>query len=164
MLRTHPPATTVCSLARLAPLKRFAMPELRQNRVTKEWVIIATERAKRPEQLSVKRDIKPLPDYSETCPFCGGNEAQAPPEIMHLDHDGKWQIRVVPNKFSALAREGDPTRKIERSRRTMNGAGIHENRLEGRQHNLTTALLSEAHVANILRAHSTLSDETANVP
>ena len=25
------------------------MPELRQNRLTKEWVIIATERAKRPQ-------------------------------------------------------------------------------------------------------------------
>jgi galactose-1-phosphate uridylyltransferase len=27
------------------------MPELRQNFFTKEWVIIATERAKRPEEL-----------------------------------------------------------------------------------------------------------------
>jgi len=27
------------------------MPELRQNYFTKEWVIIATERAKRPEDL-----------------------------------------------------------------------------------------------------------------
>lgn len=140
------------------------MPELRQNRVTKEWVIIATERAKRPEQLSVKRDIKPLPDYSENCPFCAGNEAQAPPEIMHIDHDGKWQIRVVPNKFSALAREGEPTRKIERSRRTMNGVGIHDVIVEGRQHNLTTALLPEAHVANILRAYRMRYDEIAKDP
>ena len=28
------------------------MPELRQNYFTKEWVIIATERAKRPEELA----------------------------------------------------------------------------------------------------------------
>src|SRR5512140_3474971 len=125
------------------------MPELRQNRVTKEWVVIATERAKRPEQLSVKREVKPLPAYSENCPFCAGNEAQAPPEIAHLDHDGQWQIRVVPNKFSALAREGEPTRKIVRSKRTMNGVGIHDVIVEGRQHNLTTALLSDEHVANI---------------
>jgi UDPglucose--hexose-1-phosphate uridylyltransferase len=140
------------------------MPELRQNRVTKEWVIIATERAKRPEQLSVKRDVKPLPDYSENCPFCGGNEAQAPPEIMHIDHEGKWQIRVVPNKFSALAREGEPTRKIDRSRRTMNGVGVHDVIVEGRQHNLTTALLPEAHVANIFRAYKMRYDEIAQDP
>ncbi len=29
------------------------MPELRQNYFTKEWVIIATERAKRPEDLVI---------------------------------------------------------------------------------------------------------------
>jgi len=140
------------------------MPELRQNRVTKDWVIIATERAKRPEQLSVKRDIKPLPEYSENCPFCAGNEALAPPEIMHIDHDGKWQIRVVPNKFSALAREGEPTRKIERSKRTMNGVGIHDVIVEGRLHNTTTALLPEAHVANILRTYKARFDEISRDP
>jgi UDPglucose--hexose-1-phosphate uridylyltransferase len=137
------------------------MPELRQNRVTKEWVVIATERAKRPEQLSVKRDIKPLPDYSESCPFCGGNEAQAPPEVTHLDHNGQWQVRVVPNKFSALSREGEPTRKIERSKRTMNGVGVHDVVVEGRQHNLTTALLPEAHVANIFRMYKLRYDEVS---
>jgi UDPglucose--hexose-1-phosphate uridylyltransferase len=31
------------------------MPELRQNFFTKEWVVIATERAKRPEQLISQR-------------------------------------------------------------------------------------------------------------
>jgi len=34
------------------------MPELRQNFFTKEWVVIATERAKRPEQLIVDRPPK----------------------------------------------------------------------------------------------------------
>ena len=54
------------------------MPELRQNRFTKEWVIVATERAKRPEELRVQRDSRPpLPHYSETCPFCPGNERLA---------------------------------------------------------------------------------------
>ena len=55
------------------------MPELRQNRATKEWVIVATERAKRPEQLRVEKERKALPRHSETCPFCPGNEAMAPP-------------------------------------------------------------------------------------
>ena len=140
------------------------MPELRQNRVTKEWVVIATERAKRPEQLSVKREVKPLPAYSENCPFCGGNEAQAPPEVAHLDHNGEWQIRVVPNKFSALAREGEPTRKIERSKRTMNGVGIHDVIVEGRQHNLTTALLSDEHVANIFLMYKKRYEEVSKDP
>ena len=140
------------------------MPELRQNRVTKEWVVIATERAKRPEQLSVKREVKPLPTYSQNCPFCAGNEAQAPPEIAHLDHEGQWQIRVVPNKFSALAREGEPTRRIERSKRTMNGVGVHDVIVEGRQHDLTTALLPEEHVANIFRMYKQRYAEVSRDP
>ena len=38
------------------------MPELRQNFFTKEWVIIATERAKRPEDLDTHRVAQPVPD------------------------------------------------------------------------------------------------------
>lgn len=130
------------------------MPELRQNRFSKEWVIIATERAKRPEELSVKRDIKPLPAYSETCPFCPGNERLAPPEVCHIDGvNGEWQIRVVPNKFAALSREGAPTRLISGSHRTMNGVGLHDVIVEGRDHSVTTAQLPDEHVANIIRCY-----------
>lgn len=50
------------------------MPELRQNFFTKEWVIIATERAKRPEELATHRVVQPIPEFVESCPFCPGNE------------------------------------------------------------------------------------------
>jgi UDPglucose--hexose-1-phosphate uridylyltransferase len=130
------------------------MPELRQNRFNKEWVIIATERAKRPEELKVKREVHPLPHYSEKCPFCPGNEHMAPPEVMRInDHGTDWQIRVVPNKFAALAREGEPERKISRSQRTMNGVGIHDVIVEGRDHAATTALMSDEQVGNIIRCY-----------
>jgi galactose-1-phosphate uridylyltransferase len=87
------------------------MPELRQNFFTKEWVVIATERAKRPEQLIVHRAPKPIPSFSPNCPFCPGNEALTPPEILRLPNgDNSWKIRVIPNKFAALAREGPPAR------------------------------------------------------
>ena len=130
------------------------MPELRQNRFNKEWVIIATERAKRPEELTVKREVHPLPHYSPKCPFCPGNEHMAPPEVMRInDHGTDWQIRVVPNKFAALAREGEPERKISRSQRTMNGVGIHDVIIEGRDHAATTGLMSDEQVANIIRCY-----------
>ncbi len=130
------------------------MPELRQNRFTKEWVILATERAKRPEELRVARDSRPpLPSYSEKCPFCRGNEKLAPPAVMTIPDDGNWSVRIVPNKFAALSREGDLWRKIERSRRTMNGIGIHDVIVETPNHALTTALLPVENVAEILRAY-----------
>ena len=131
------------------------MPELRQNRLTKEWVIIATERAKRPEELKVKREVKPVPTYVQTCPFCPGNEAQAPPEVWRTPQsaEGDWRVRVLPNKFAALSREGEPTRKIVRSRRTINGVGIHDVIVETPDHSLTTALLPDAQVADVLRSY-----------
>ncbi len=62
------------------------MPELRQNYFTKEWVIIATERAKRPEELVSRRVPKTAPQHVENCPFCPGNESKTPsasqPKVM----------------------------------------------------------------------------------
>lgn len=141
------------------------MPELRQNRFNKEWVIIATERAKRPEELSVKRPPKHLPHYSEKCPFCPGNEHMAPPEVMRINDGGPdWQIRVVPNKFAALSRDGEPERKISRSQRTMNGIGIHDVIVEGRDHAATTGLMNDEQVANIIRCYRTRYLEVASDP
>jgi UDPglucose--hexose-1-phosphate uridylyltransferase len=65
------------------------MPELRQNFMIKEWVVIAPERAKRPDQMAVHRESKPAVSFSEKCPFCPGHESQTPPEILRLpDGDG----------------------------------------------------------------------------
>jgi len=142
------------------------MPELRQNPFTKEWVIIATERAKRPEELSAKKESKQLPSYSPTCPFCPGNERLAPPEVMHLPpgSDGVWQVRVVPNKFAALAREGEPDWKIERSKRTIKGVGIHDVIVETPNHALTTALLPESDIARIIEAYKLRFDQVSADP
>ena len=118
-------------------------------------MIIATERAKRPEELKVKREPKPVPNYVQTCPFCPGNEALAPPEVWRTPPiaEGNWRVRVMPNKFAALSREGEPTRKIVRSKRTINGVGFHDVIVETPDHSLTTALLTDAQVADILRAY-----------
>jgi len=131
------------------------MPELRQNRFTKEWVIMATERAKRPEEMRVKREARPqLAHYVETCPFCPGNEHLAPPEVVRFSQpDGRWTVRVVPNKFAALNREGEPKWKIERSRRTINGVGIHDVIVETPDHALTTAQLPPEQVETILECY-----------
>ena len=140
------------------------MPELRQNRFTKEWVIMATERARRPEELRVQRESKPLPKYSPTCPFCPGNEHLAPPAVWVSDGTGPWRVRVVPNKFRALAREGEPARKVQRSRRTMNGVGIHDVIVETPDHSVTTALLPTDAICEVLRCYKTRFDAVSADP
>lgn len=142
------------------------MPELRQNFFTKEWVIIATERAKRPEDLVVHREAKEIPAFVATCPFCPGNENQTPPEVLRIptSANGSWQVRVVPNRFSALARDVEPTRIIHRSRRSINGFGVHDVIIETPSHAQFMALMSDPHVADVLRIYKTRYDELSHDP
>jgi UDPglucose--hexose-1-phosphate uridylyltransferase len=141
------------------------MPELRQNFFTKEWVVIATERAKRPEQLIVHREPRTQVSHSPNCPFCPGNEDQTPPEVLRLPNsDGTWRVRVIPNKFAALAREVPPARTIHRSRRTIQGFGVHDVIVETPDHSQSMALLSDSHVADVLRIYKTRYDELSLDP
>jgi UDPglucose--hexose-1-phosphate uridylyltransferase len=140
------------------------MPELRQNFMTKEWVVIATERAKRPDQMVVHREAKPTVSFSEKCPFCPGHESQTPPEILRL-HDGEgWKARVIPNKFAALSPEVKPERTIRRSLRSMGGFGEHDVIVETPDHSLAMANMPDSHVADILRIYKTRYDQLSLDP
>lgn len=132
------------------------MPEIRHNLISREWVIIATERAKRPDQFTQERGVRvDLPAYSPTCPFCPGNEAKTPPETFRLPEGKKkpWQVRVVPNKFAALAAEGEPERMNVGIKHTVSGVGVHEVIVESPQHNLTLARMSDAGVEQVVEAY-----------
>jgi UDPglucose--hexose-1-phosphate uridylyltransferase len=140
------------------------MPELRQNFMTKEWVVIATERAKRPDQMVLHREAKPAVSFSEKCPFCPGHESQTPPEILRL-HDGEgWKARVIPNKFAALSPDAKPERTIRRSLRSMGGFGEHDVIVETPDHSLAMAHMPDSHVADILRIYKTRYDQLSLDP
>jgi UDPglucose--hexose-1-phosphate uridylyltransferase len=133
------------------------MPELRQNPLTKQWVIIATERAKRPHELAKKSDgSKPLASYVATCPFCPGNEHLTPPEVLRIPSDGTWQVRAVPNRFAALAQSGELTRTFDGLKCTVNGIGYHHVIVETPDHSKTTALLTEPEIEMILDSYKRL--------
>jgi UDPglucose--hexose-1-phosphate uridylyltransferase len=140
------------------------MSELRQNFMTKEWVVISTERAKRPDQMALHRSAKAAVSYSPNCPFCPGNEDKTPPEILRLPDGDGWKIRVVPNKYSALSPESKTERTIRRSLRSMAGFGVHDVVIETRDHSQAMALMPDAHVADILRIYKTRYDELSLDP
>jgi UDPglucose--hexose-1-phosphate uridylyltransferase len=127
------------------------MPELRQNFFTKEWVIIATERAKRPEEMATHRPPQTVPSFVESCPFCPGNENKTPPEVMRSPANSEsWAVRVIPNKFAALSSEVQPTRSVQRLRRCVEGFGFHEVIVDSPDHSCCMALLPDAQVARII--------------
>ncbi len=83
------------------------MSEIRQNLATKEWVLISTERARRPHEF-VQPDTDKLehfPAYVGGCPFCPGNE-ELDLERLRLPGEGDWQLRVVRNKYPPPTRRG----------------------------------------------------------
>src|SRR5439155_11060865 len=60
-----------------------ALPQLRRNPVTREWVIVATGRSRRPSDFKVSsEDLRGRPAFSPNCPFCPGNELMTPAEIL----------------------------------------------------------------------------------
>ena len=130
------------------------MPELRKDPITGRWVIISTDRAKRPSDF-VRESPKPSGGF---CPFCPGNEAKTPPEILAYRSDGSardtkgWSVRVVPNKFPALGIEGDLGRKGEGLFDKMNGIGAHEVIIETPEHNATLATIPQKQMEDIVWA------------
>lgn len=132
------------------------MPELRKDPITGRWVIIATDRAKRPTDfVREKVEIR----GSGFCPFCYGNESKTPPEIHAYRPDGSakdtpgWSLRVVPNKFPALGIEGTLNRQAEGLYDKMNGIGAHEVIIETPDHRSVLATLPVRAVEDVLWAY-----------
>jgi len=90
------------------------LPELRKDYILDRWVVIATERAKRPHDF--KREERVV--ESKTCPFCPGNEHMTPPATLLLKRDEEgnlvfdcdkgdervkgWITRCFPNLYPAF--------------------------------------------------------------
>lgn len=131
------------------------MPELRKDPILGRWVIIATERGKRPSDFYSHHTIgKP-----DGCPFCEGNESHTPPEIFafrtpHSEHDRPgWQVRVVPNKFPALRIEGNLDKRGDGMYDTMNGIGAHEVIIETPDHNKRMFNLSIEELVKVFESY-----------
>jgi UDPglucose--hexose-1-phosphate uridylyltransferase len=131
------------------------MSELRKDPVTGRWVIISTERRKRPtdfrlESVKVQRD--------DSCPFCEGHEHMTPRELLAHRRNGSgpdstgWDLRVVPNQFPVLRVEGSLERQGEGLFDKMNGIGAHEVIIETPRHEETLATMGDAAVEQVLWA------------
>ena len=128
------------------------MTELRQNMATKEWVIIADERARRPDayiesHTHITTEMQEA--FDSNCPFCPGNE-ERDLEIESMPAAGPWQTRVVYNKYPALARDGELARTYDGVHRRISGVGHHEIVVEHPVHNTTLALMTTDEIKYVL--------------
>lgn len=129
------------------------MSELRQNLATKEWVIIASERSRRPHEF-----IEPGrlmcgegPTWDANCPFCPGNE-ERDLEVNRFPAEGPWQVRIVGNRYPALTNTTLLEREYNGLVRRISGVGYHEVIVESPLHNTCTALESAAGLTQVFHS------------
>ena len=130
------------------------MTELRKDPVVGRWVIISTERAKRPQEFPPE----PAPRREGVCPLCPGSERMTPPEILGYRQGGQpndpnWTLRVVPNKFPALRIEGDLGKAADGIYDRMHGIGAHEVVIESERHDVDLFDLPEKRFEDVLWAY-----------
>jgi UDPglucose--hexose-1-phosphate uridylyltransferase len=125
------------------PATHNIMSEIRQNIATKEWVVISTERAKRPDQFKRVQNgmTHTRASHEHSCPFCPGNENQTTPTILQLPAQGDWQARIFKNKYPALDAQGRAITCLEGVHRHISGVGSHEVLVESPRHNMTPAVM-----------------------
>lgn len=128
------------------------MGEYRLDITTGEWVVISTERGRRPHESAQK--LKPqLPEYDAECPFCPGNESLTPPEIMaYRNSNGGWRLRVIPNMFPAVS--SHPFQNTGNDLfPAYSAAGVHEIIIESPNHARPFFLSDENETEYVVRAY-----------
>ena len=107
--------------------------ELRFDLISKDWVVIATGRAKRPELFKKeKREKDVLP--KKLCPFCKIKKGEKPilvyfqgRKLSQQHIGGEWTTIVIPNKFPAFLPQHKLEERMEDNLyKTMNAVGFHE--------------------------------------
>ena len=133
--------------------------ELRLDLVSRDWVLIATGRARRPE--TFKQERRKSEEVLESkCPFCN-IETQGTPILIFCK--GKripfklgdkipegWTTLSIPNKYPAVIPNSKLDQKIEGGLyQTMNAVGFHEV-VVSRDHKKSIADLPREHVKEII--------------
>lgn len=125
------------------------MPELRKDPVVGRWVIIATERARRPGIFFAQQNN--AFDDSQPCQFCDNRD----PEIYSAkSRDGKWKVRVVQSGTPLLTMQEKFTRRAHGLYDVVNDYGVHEVVIETPEHTANMADLSQEQIRLVLETYA----------
>lgn len=136
------------------------MAELRKDPLLERWVLIAEERAEKPQEFVDRPVVRRRGD----CPFCEGSELETPHEVLALRKPGTlpdtpgWHVRVIPNKYPAVTIAGrdaiaaiddGPAPEVPGFER-RSAAGVHEVIIESAAHVVRAGELSPAQTIDVL--------------
>ena len=141
--------------------------ELRKDYLLDRWVVIATERSRRPTDFAKPQQESPK---NATCPLCPGNEHMTPPAVMlYLKSNGKiikdkdadglrrknWLVRAIPNLYPAFAPPKDPAdqEQIMKSESFGCAVGHHEVLVESPNHDEDPADAELPQLVHLINAY-----------
>jgi UDPglucose--hexose-1-phosphate uridylyltransferase len=142
--------------------------ELRKDYLLDRWVVIATERSRRPIDLSKS---KPEAAKTATCPLCVGNENMTPPAIMLYQKENgeikrsqdpltgertkKWLVRDIPNIYPAfsLPKQPEDIKKIVNGEFLWKAIGHHEVIVESPNHDEDPANAELSQLELLIKAY-----------
>jgi UDPglucose--hexose-1-phosphate uridylyltransferase len=152
--------------------------EVRKDYVLDRWVVVATERSRRPVDFA-KPNVGSV--SQATCPLCAGNEHVTPPAVLvylpqnggvRRDHDQgdfrhkNWVVRVIPNLYPAFTPPGSDSGEALEIRRENLGfaVGHHEVVVESPNHDDHPANVGLTQLVNVVNAYKDRLSELALKP
>jgi len=141
------------------------MSQLRLDPLTGRWIVISLERAERPHAFTT-RTLPVEDDPTRPCPFCPGHEDLTPPALAtYGGDDGRWRVRVVPNKYPAFAGARPMVvTHIGPVFTQADAGGAHEIVVFTPDHHVSFAELSDTQAELVMTAICERMDEHARTP
>lgn len=124
------------------------MPELRKDYILDRWVIINPKRGLRPDQFKKPPEKKGKEGF---CFFCPGHEDTTPPEIGRVEKNGKWVIRLFPNKFGINSPGKGAKLKSKGMLNSKDALGAHEVLVETQDHKKQLWDLTDNEIKTVLK-------------
>jgi UDPglucose--hexose-1-phosphate uridylyltransferase len=155
------------NVSTLSELSAVPYNELRKDYLLDRWVVIATERGRRPSDFAKpKKSQAPV----TICPLCPGNEHMTPPAVLvylksngqivkDRDEDGfrhkNWLIRCIPNLYPAFAppKEQADQAQIMKSDHFGFAIGHHEVLVESPRHDEDPAAAELQQIVYVIDAY-----------
>jgi UDPglucose--hexose-1-phosphate uridylyltransferase len=123
--------------------------------VTGRWVIVAPNRAGRPQDFGAVGSGEP----GEVCPFCEGNEGETTSEVLarrepSTSRNGRgWRVRVIPNKYPALHPDLHDPGPRGGFYESYAGGGVHDVIVESPRHVCRTTELTPQELQDVLECY-----------
>jgi UDPglucose--hexose-1-phosphate uridylyltransferase len=141
--------------------------EVRKDYLLDRWVVIATERSRRPTDFAKQERNQAK---TVVCPMCPGNEQMTPPAVLVYLKTGSgirktsdkddsrhknWLIRVIPNLYPAFSppKEKISSKQIVKNANLALAVGYHEVLVESPNHDAGPANAPVPQVVHVVNGY-----------